>query len=117
MKSEKKSEEWIDIEVGENAFVFKDVQSSGGFKQYKAVLSCNEDSEIGNNEYTAFTTIELRESAGAPIFICCFVLLSGTLVPATTKITSYLVCNSSKKAASGDMKFSSISLSDPKDKF
>lgn len=56
--TEKKSEEWIDIEVGENAFVFKDVQSSGGFKQYKAVLSCNEDSEIGNNEYTAFTTIE-----------------------------------------------------------
>lgn len=56
--TEKKSEEAVDIEVGENTFVFKDIQSAGGFKSYKAVLSCDEDSEIGNNEYTAFTTVE-----------------------------------------------------------
>lgn len=56
--SEKKSEEWVDLEVGENTFVFKDIQNSGGFKNYRAVLSCNTDSEIGNNEYTAFTSIE-----------------------------------------------------------
>lgn len=56
--TEKKSEQWVDLEVGENTFVFKDIQTSGGFKNYKVSISADEDYEISNNEYTCFTTVE-----------------------------------------------------------
>lgn len=56
--NEKKSEQQVELEVGENSFVFKDVQSLGGFKSYKAMITPEEDHEISNNEYICFTTVE-----------------------------------------------------------
>ena len=56
--TEKKSEQWVDLEVGENTFVFKDIQTVGGFKNYKISISADEDYEVSNNEYTCFTTVE-----------------------------------------------------------
>ena len=56
--TEKKSEQWVDLEVGENSFVFKDVQTTGGFKSYKVMIEAEEDYELGNNEYSCFTTVE-----------------------------------------------------------
>lgn len=56
--TEKKSEQWVDLEVGENTFVFKDVQTTGGFKNYKVSIIADEDYEMSNNEYTCFTTVE-----------------------------------------------------------
>ena len=66
---------------------------------------------------TAFTTNELRESAGAPIFIDFFSVPLGRFVPATIKITSYSLWILSNSAASGDIKFAFISICPPKDKF
>lgn len=56
--TEKKSEQWVDLEVGENTFVFKDIQTTGGFKNYKVSIVADEDYEMSNNEYTCFTNVE-----------------------------------------------------------
>jgi len=54
---EKKSEKEIDIEKGENTFLFKDIQHKGGFKPYKVVIEPENDGISYNNEYTTYTNI------------------------------------------------------------
>lgn len=54
---EKKSEKEIDIEKGDNTFLFKDIQNKGGFKPYKVVIEPEQDGISYNNEYTTYTNI------------------------------------------------------------
>ena len=54
---EKKSEKEIDIEKGDNTFLFKDIQYKGGFKPYKVVIEPENDGISYNNEYTTYTNI------------------------------------------------------------
>ncbi|WP_051623526.1 VWA domain-containing protein [Clostridium hydrogeniformans] len=54
---EKIGEESVDLQSGENRFVFKDKATSGGFKAYKVVLDPEEDSEKRNNEAVAFVNV------------------------------------------------------------
>lgn len=54
---EKKSEKEIDIEKGDNTFLFKDIQHKGGFKPYKVVIEPENDGISYNNEYTTYTNI------------------------------------------------------------
>ncbi|MDP4145358.1 MAG: VWA domain-containing protein [Bacillota bacterium] len=53
----KKSEQPVQIEKGKNTFVFKDIQDNEGFKGYKVVIEPDKDTELKNNEYTAFTNV------------------------------------------------------------
>ncbi len=51
-------EKEINIEKGNNKFVFSDVAQGSGFKTYKAVISTAEDTIIQNNEYSTYTDIK-----------------------------------------------------------
>ncbi|MEW8955713.1 VWA domain-containing protein, partial [Clostridium sp.] len=54
---EKIGEESVDLQSGDNRFVFKDKATSGGFKSYKVVLDPEEDNERRNNEAVAFVNV------------------------------------------------------------
>lgn len=50
-----KGETEVNLQKGNNSFVFKDVQTTGGFKNYRVVIQPQEDTELKNNEYIGFT--------------------------------------------------------------
>lgn len=54
---EKKGNQVVEIEKGRNTFVFKDIQNTGGFKGYRVTISADEDTQLGNNEYTCYTNV------------------------------------------------------------
>lgn len=56
-----KGETEVSLETGNNSFVFKDVQNTGGFKNYKVVIQPQEDTEVKNNEYIGFTNVISKE--------------------------------------------------------
>ncbi|WIV11505.1 VWA domain-containing protein [Proteiniborus sp. MB09-C3] len=56
--SELSGEKEINIEKGNNKFVFSDVAQGSGFKTYKAVISSVDDTVIQNNEYSTYTDIK-----------------------------------------------------------
>lgn len=53
----KKSRREIEIQKGTNTFVFKDVQTTGGFKNYRVLIEADEDTNGINNEYSCFTNV------------------------------------------------------------
>lgn len=55
---EKTAEERVQINKGSNKFVFKDTAKEGGFKSYKVVIEPDADTELKNNEASAFTNIK-----------------------------------------------------------
>ncbi len=55
---EKVSEERVQLTKGTNSFVFKDRAELGGFKNYKVIVEAALDSEVKNNEASAFTNIK-----------------------------------------------------------
>lgn len=54
---EVKGEENVELQKGKNTFVFKDVQNTGGFKGYRVLVEAEDDSNMGNNEYSCFTNV------------------------------------------------------------
>lgn len=54
---DKKAEEEVEIQKGTNTFVFKDVQTTGGFKNYRVLIEADEDTNGINNEYSCFTNV------------------------------------------------------------
>lgn len=54
---DKKGEQEVEVQKGENTFVFKDIQSSGGFKPYRVLIEYEKDSNPSNNEYSSFTNV------------------------------------------------------------
>ncbi|MBE6071209.1 MAG: VWA domain-containing protein [Clostridium butyricum] len=54
---EKKCEQEVQVEKGINTFVFKDIQTSGGFKPYRVLIEPEKDSNSNNNEYSSFTNV------------------------------------------------------------
>lgn len=55
-----KKKERVELQTGENTFIFKDTQTEGGLKTYRAEIVAAEDTQQKNNTYTAFT--EAKES-------------------------------------------------------
>lgn len=55
---EKTAEEKVQINKGSNRYVFKDTAKEGGFKSYKVVIEPDADTELKNNEASAFTNIK-----------------------------------------------------------
>ena len=53
----KVSEQEVQVQKGNNSFVFRDKQSSGGFKSYRVLLEATDDSNKINNEVSAFTNV------------------------------------------------------------
>ena len=49
--------EEVNVNKGENNFVFKDTAKEGGFKNYRASIEADVDEEIRNNEASAFTEV------------------------------------------------------------
>ena len=58
--SKLKKAEQVELQTGENTFIFKDTQTEGGLKTYRAEIEAIEDTQKKNNAYTAFT--EAKES-------------------------------------------------------
>ncbi len=56
-----KGETEVNLQKGNNSFVFKDVQTTGGFKNYRVVIQPEEDTELKNNEYIGFTNVVSKE--------------------------------------------------------
>lgn len=56
--NELSGEKEINIEKGNNKFVFSDVAKGSGFKTYKAVISSTDDTVLQNNEYSTYTDIK-----------------------------------------------------------
>lgn len=54
---DKKGEQEVEVQKGENTFVFKDVQTSGGFKSYRVLIEPEKDNNSRNNEYSCFTNV------------------------------------------------------------
>lgn len=54
---EKKGEQEVELQKGTNTFVFKDVQTTGGFKSYRVLIEPEKDSNKRNNEYSCFTNV------------------------------------------------------------
>lgn len=54
---DKKAEEEVELQKGSNKFVFKDVQTTGGFKEYRVLVEAYEDTNGINNEYSCFTNV------------------------------------------------------------
>ncbi|TCK98694.1 von Willebrand factor type A domain-containing protein [Natranaerovirga hydrolytica] len=54
----KKGETTVDIQKGDNRFVFQDTQEEGGIQTYRAIIEPVLDTEIRNNEYTTYTRVE-----------------------------------------------------------
>lgn len=55
---DKVAEENIQLTKGSNSFVFKDRAVNGGFKNYKVIVEPEADTEVKNNEASAFTNIK-----------------------------------------------------------
>ena len=55
-----KKTEKVELQTGENTFIFKDTQTESGLKTYRAEIEAVEDTQKKNNAYTAFT--EAKES-------------------------------------------------------
>lgn len=53
-----KAQENVELTTGSNQFVFSDVQTDGGLKTYRVVVDAADDTEVINNEYSAYTVIE-----------------------------------------------------------
>ena len=47
----------MQLQKGTNTFVFKDVQTTGGFKSYRVLIEPENDSNKSNNEYSCFTNV------------------------------------------------------------
>lgn len=47
----------VQLQKGENKFIFKDKADSGGFRNYKVVVEGTKDSELKNNEAATFTNV------------------------------------------------------------
>lgn len=56
----KKGEMRVAIQKGKNRFVFKDTQQESGLKSYKVVIEPDQDTEVKNNEFSAFTNVQSR---------------------------------------------------------
>jgi len=54
---DKKGEQEVELQKGTNTFVFKDVQTTGGFKSYRVLIEPGKDSNKKNNEYSCFTNV------------------------------------------------------------
>lgn len=54
---DKKAEQQVELQKGTNTFVFKDVQTTGGFKNYRVLIEADEDTKGINNEYSCFTNV------------------------------------------------------------
>lgn len=54
---EKKGEQEVEIQKGKNTFVFKDIQNSGGFKNYRVTVEAADDSNLANNQYSTYTNV------------------------------------------------------------
>lgn len=59
--TELKATEEVTLQVGENQFIFKDIQTSDGLKSYRVRIEPLEDSKTINNEYVAFTQAKAGE--------------------------------------------------------
>jgi Mg-chelatase subunit ChlD len=57
---ESKLRENVKLNKGENKFVFKDIATEGGFINYKVTINAVNDTNVKNNEATAFTDIKDR---------------------------------------------------------
>lgn len=53
----KVGEQQVQIQKGKNSFVFKDKQSSGGFKGYRVLIEADGDKNKVNNEFSTFTNV------------------------------------------------------------
>jgi len=53
----KVSQQKVQLQKGENKFIFKDKADSGGFRNYKVVVDANKDNEVKNNEAATFTNV------------------------------------------------------------
>lgn len=54
---DKKGDQEVELQKGTNTFVFKDVQTIGGFKSYRVLIEPEKDSNKSNNEYSCFTNV------------------------------------------------------------
>lgn len=54
---EQVAEENVQIQKGNNSFVFKDIQKTGGVKGYRVLIESEEDNNKINNEYSAYTNV------------------------------------------------------------
>lgn len=56
--STKVVEQKVQVQKGNNRFVFKDTAESGGFKSYRVLIEPDNDTELKNNEASTFTTVK-----------------------------------------------------------
>ncbi|TCT15554.1 von Willebrand factor type A domain-containing protein [Natranaerovirga pectinivora] len=56
----KKGVSTVDIQKGDNRFVFQDTQLETGIQTYKAVIEPLIDTELRNNEYTTYTNVQTQ---------------------------------------------------------
>ncbi len=54
-----KSQQSVMLQTGENHLIFKDTQTDEGLKTYRVVVEADEDTLTVNNEFSAFTSIEI----------------------------------------------------------
>ena len=54
---DKVGEQEVQVQKGKNTFVFKDKQSSGGFKGYRVLVEAEGDTSKVNNEFSTFTNV------------------------------------------------------------
>lgn len=59
--NEKKGEKQLELQKGNNQFVFTDTQTAPGLKSYRAIVEPLEDSISINNEYCAYTQAEVQD--------------------------------------------------------
>ena len=52
-----KANQDVNLEKGYNSFVFSDTEDELGLKNYKVVVEASDDTELGNNEYVAYSKI------------------------------------------------------------
>ena len=55
-----KGQQEVQVEVGENQYVFQDVGDNGGLKSYRVTIESPDDNVSVNNEYSAFTQVEAQ---------------------------------------------------------
>lgn len=56
-----KSVQSVELEKGENRFLFKDIQQAEGIKSYRVRIEPAADTKTANNEYVAFTRAEAED--------------------------------------------------------
>lgn len=55
---EKVGDKVIEVKKGSNSFVFRDIQNSGGFKNYRVLVEADGDTNKVNNEYSTYTNVK-----------------------------------------------------------